>query len=226
MFENWSNVQQERLLNGEVVSNLICDLKSEETCVFYLRAQNCCFSINRKKGPASYTLSCFQSSASNKQVMSVDSDLLCIYPTFELCVENIDILCSNSFANQLAELANTEITQATSKKKGVDNIECRDVIEPKLVFEWISSILVANHSSVVVKDGTKVVKKLRDDIIHSNKLSPFRRSGLWMSIKVVLQIRLCEIYIDMPRNVSAVPLELNLERSSHDKVESIDVSYY
>ena len=34
MFENWSNVQQEMLLNGKVVSNLISDLKSEETCGF------------------------------------------------------------------------------------------------------------------------------------------------------------------------------------------------
>ena len=82
MFENWSNVQQEMMLNGKITSNL----KNDETCVFYLRAQNCCVIFKRKKGL--FTLLSFQASASNKQVMSVDSDLLGIYPTFEVHVED------------------------------------------------------------------------------------------------------------------------------------------
>ena len=193
MLEKWSFQQGDIYLNGKVISESLSNLKKNDTSVFYLRAQNCCLRVNRKHD-LSYTLSAFQASASDQQVMSIESDLLAIYPTFELDITNTNILCSESFGTQLAELANTKIDHAVSSKGGITNVECRDVPTPKFVFEWIAAILVANHSTVITKDGVKVFKKLRDDIIHSSKLLPFRRSGLLMSIKVVLQLRLYELF--------------------------------
>ena len=200
MFGKWSVLQGYEYLEGNEIHNSIKNLNENESTVFYLRAQNSCFIVNRKLGE-SYIISAFQASASNRQVMSADSDLLALYPAFSFHVKNKDILLSQSFANQLEELATGEITYATSKKARVDNIETRDVPESTMVFEWVPAILVAHHSSVNADNEKTIYKKIRDDIVHSNQLLPFRRSGLWMSIKVVLQLRLYQLFGDIDGKV-------------------------
>ena len=129
--------------------------------------------------------------------MSSLSDLLGVYPAFTFHVEHTNIVKSKCFAKQLVNLTTTPTSTATSTKAGEIQTEVRDVPTPTLLFEWIPAMLVSNQPNVNVDSTKKVVKKILDDIVHYGKLEPFRRSGMWISIKVVLELKLCEIYGDI-----------------------------
>ena len=196
MIKELVTMQQNINFEGHVVSAKIKNLKHSEIKVLplFLKEQNACviFKYNQNN---KFTFSAFQTSASNAQVMGNDTDLIGIYPKFSLNVVNEDILVSTSFGNQLADLARNATSYAISTKNGEEHNEIRDVPEPKFVFEWLSAVLIGSDSSLIVhQDQMKIVKKIRDDIVYVNKNYTFRRAGIWMAIKVVVQIRLCEIF--------------------------------
>ena len=192
-FKQWDETQGSEFLDGSQVHKAIKSLRKNQAAAFYLRANNACF-IVKLTNKDQYTISSFEPSANNQTVLSADADLPGIYPLFTVNVNDNDTLCSKSFAEQLACLANTTTIYGTAKKAGVELVEVHDVPNPKYAFDWIPSVLMPNDSSATVANATKVVKKIRDDIVYSTHSHPFRRSGMWTSIKTVLQIRLYDLY--------------------------------
>ena len=65
-------------------------------------------------------------------------------------------------------------------------------MNPRYVTEWLTA--VASADSPMSDYPVPVVKKIRDDVLWKGALLPFRRSSMWMSIKVVLQIMLSNMY--------------------------------
>ena len=193
MMNDWTILQKNVFLDGQLLSKRITNLKKSQALPLYMRQQNACI-ILKCSQENKLIFSAFQVSASNNQVMSNEADLIGIYPKFSLFVSNEDILRSNSFANQLADLTQNTTLFATSNKAGQKLNEIRDVPHPTVVFDWLPIVLVGTDSSIVVENDQKIMKKIRDDVVHENKLYPFRRSGMWMAIKVVLQLRLCELF--------------------------------
>ena len=194
MMKEWQNVQKVENFEGKNISSLIRNLEDGQMMPFYLKEQNSCIMFKKIKEDKTI-FSAFQVSASNSTVMGSQSDLIGVFPKFSLFVSNLDVLNSISFANQIADLGTTPSSFAYSNKTEMSKIENRDVPEPKLVFEWLPTTLVKSDSSeIIVDDDQKIVKKIRDDIIcDKDNDCPFRRSGMWMAIKVVLQLRLCEL---------------------------------
>jgi hypothetical protein len=193
MMKVWDIIQKVESFEGNKILSLIKKLKDGQMLPIYLKEQNSCiiFKIKEKK----IIFSAFQVSASNSTVMGTQSDLIGVFPKFSLFVTNLDVLYSISFANQIADLGTIQSSFATSNKTETAQIEIRDVPDPKIVFEWIPAILVSSDSlEIIFNDDQKIMKKIRDDIVcDSDNHYPFRRSGLWMAIKVALQLRLCEL---------------------------------
>ena len=194
MMKEWEIIQKNVNFEGNRLSEKIKNLKTNQVLPLYLKEQNACI-IFKYTPDSRFIFSAFQVSASNNQVMSANTDLIGLFPKFSIFVHNEYILRSTVFANQLADLTRNKISFAISNKSGQTQYEMRDVPEPKLVFDWLPAVLVGVNSSIIVENDQKVLKKIRDDIVfQKNKLYPFRRSGMWMSIKVVLQLRLCELF--------------------------------
>ena len=195
MLNKWFKIQESTCLSGKDISELIKKLKKNEAAPLYLKSQNACL-IFKKTINDKCLISGFQASANNNAVMSAKSDLITTLPVFTYNIDNTDILYSECFASQLADIANNEISYAKSKKAGIETDEIRDVPNSNLALEWIPLLLISAGTNGCVEDAQKIVKKIRDDVVHSNKLLPFRRSGFWFSIKAVLQLSLCELYGD------------------------------
>lgn len=97
------------------------------------------------------------------------------------------------FAEQLVVLDENQYEKAMpkAKKGGDDVIEIRNVADPMYVSKWLVAFLTNEDSTVVTgTDFPKIIKKIRDDVIFKGGDLPFRRSGLWMVMKVALRLNL------------------------------------
>lgn len=95
------------------------------------------------------------------------------YPTRAIVVEMSDLITSDAFAEQICHLHEVKC-----------NRENADVSRPKDMSQWLIGA-VSNRNSQVAIDFPIVSKKMRDD-----PGTGFRRSGLWIAMKVFLQLGL------------------------------------
>ena len=78
----------------------------------------------------------------------------------------------------------------TSKKAGRTTAEIRDTVHPGLVTDMLMAILASLGHPVSVR---QVHKRIRDDAIWDDSLLPWRRSSLWLAIRVTLQTSLLQM---------------------------------
>lgn len=76
---------------------------------------------------------------------------------------------------------------AKSTKAGDTVTEVRDSVHPALVTEMLMITLAALGQAVTVP---QVDKRVRDDVVWDNSLLPWRRSPLWLALRVTLQTTL------------------------------------
>lgn len=115
------------------------------------------------------------------------------FPTISVSIPYNNFVKSIAFAEQLVLLDENQYDKAMpkAKKGGVDVVETRDVADPMYISEWLLTSLSNKDSKIVTGHNfPEIVKKVRDDVIYKGGDFPFRRSGLWMTMKVVLQLNL------------------------------------
>lgn len=115
------------------------------------------------------------------------------FPTISISIPFDNFLKSMPFAEQLSLLDEYQYDKAMpkAKKSREEVIEIRNVADPMYVSKWLLSFLTNKDSNVVTgKDFPKTVKKIRDDVIFEGGELPYRRSGLWMTMKVALRLNL------------------------------------
>ena len=78
----------------------------------------------------------------------------------------------------------------TAKKAGLTMAEIRDTVHPGLVTDMLMAILASLGHPVSVR---QVHKRTRDDAVWDNSLLPWRRSSLWLAIRVTLQTSLLQM---------------------------------
>ncbi|KAJ7521861.1 hypothetical protein O6H91_19G071900 [Diphasiastrum complanatum] len=188
MMESWARIQQESV-NWEAVYKSIKALLPGQTFGLYVRAQNAGVTISIPAAKSrSATLAVFRVAASSTEVMSAPGDLSGIFPGWAVTT-SAERVQSTSFAKQVADLANSafEETLPKSRKAGTDVPESRDVADASYVIKWLLPA-VAGHSLITGEAGVvRMRKKIRDDVLWKNTRLPWRRSGEYMTVKVVLQ---------------------------------------
>jgi hypothetical protein len=104
-----------------------------------------------------------------------------------------DRLVDPSFREALAQLlaeldANTpEEAWPVVVKAYSQTPEIRDSLHPKFITEMLTGILRGIGQPV---DAARIHKRTRDDVLWNNVLKPWRRSPLWLLLRVVLQTSL------------------------------------
>lgn len=132
------------------------------------------------------------------------------FPATSIEVKRADVLHSHTFARQLDVLMSSEFQDAisVSQKSGEIVEEVRDVNNTIFISGWLPALLVTNASTQSFGDIPRIEKKIRDGVVRKNSfgnknicsisyvqvyrnaLLPFRRSGMWTTVKVVLNISL------------------------------------
>jgi hypothetical protein len=72
-------------------------------------------------------------------------------------------------------------------KAGSHTPEIRDTVHPKFVTEMLTGIL---RSMGHPADVSRIHKRTRDDVLWKDALKPWRRSSLWLLLRVALQTSL------------------------------------
>jgi hypothetical protein len=198
MLTKWDHFQEETL-DETKINHAIRSASDSETLSIYMANQNACIMITKKYENRDYNanVSFFQPSFKGEEIISIESDLICRYPFISIDMPSVVILHSETFARQICDLANCENDDSHfhTRKANQEQVEVREVNNPNLVVNWLLPFLLANDGRVIGPDHLTVVeKKMRDDVTYKSTLVPFRRSGMWTSAKVVLQMRMHELY--------------------------------
>ena len=136
---------------------------------------------------------CFEASPLPSAVMECQGSLLRTFPDQARAV-HISIFDDPRFRDELAawlSKLNTEVIDEMmpqSQKAGSSMAEIRDTAHPGLVSDMLMAILASVGQPV---QAQQLSKRTRDDVLWSNTLLPWRRSPLWLAIRVTIQMTLC-----------------------------------
>lgn len=136
---------------------------------------------------------CFEASPSAGAVIGCKGSLLRTFPAHARAVR-ISIFDDPRFRTELAatlskldmEVISEMMPQ--SQKAGSKMAEIRDTAHPGLVSDMLMAILASVGEPV---QAQQISKRTRDDVLWSNALLPWRRSPLWLAIRVTIQMTLC-----------------------------------
>lgn len=109
------------------------------------------------------------------------------YPTRVVRVPFSKLLKSKVCFQQLCTLKGRRMDKLSEDT----SIDDKNVPSTKYVTQWLLAVLANETSDIVSSDFPVISKKYRDDVIWNNSEDlPFRRSGLWIVVKAMLQLNL------------------------------------
>ena len=157
---------------------------------FLIRAQNAAVVFRRQADVTIFES--FEVSPKAENVMTTQGKLVCSYPGPAIEVPN-SIFDDDDFVSELANFLvhmNDDImpdAAATTRKAQSTVLETRDTAHPRYITELLTGILrgVGRPADVV-----RISKRVGDDVVWNNSKLPWRRSPLWLLIRVVLQTTL------------------------------------
>ena len=133
----------------------------------------------------------FEVSPKAENVMTTEGKLICSYPGPAIEIPNA-VFEDEDFLSELVNFLvrmNDDILDAApmSRKAQSTVIETRDTTHPRYVTELLTGIL---RSVGRPADIIRITKRVGDDVVWNNSKLPWRRSSLWLLIKVAIQTSL------------------------------------
>ena len=133
----------------------------------------------------------FEVSPKVENVMTAQGKLICSYPGPAIEIPNV-VFGDKSFLSELVNFLvrmNDDVLDATpTTRKGQSTVvETRDTTHPRYITELLTGIL---RSVGTPADIARITKRVGDDVVWNNSKLPWRRSSLWLVIRVTLQTSL------------------------------------
>lgn len=188
---------------------------------FHIRGQNAGLVV-RRRSEEQYSFESFELSPTASSVMETKGRLIRCFPGPSVAVNHAAMLkhpLRAALAELLTQLDTNTLDEAcpVTFKARSKTIETRDAINPMFVTEMLTGILRGIGEPV---DVIRIRKRTRDDVLWDNALLPWRRSPLWLLLRVALQTSLFDIEDHHHRNYKSFMiffmawiLELALEKS-------------
>ena len=170
------------------LSKTIPGLKVGQCLPVHILRQNAAVIITRQTDELVFEA--FELSPLNEQVVKTKGRLVRSFPAAAISVNTTKHTCSDLVpivAHTLATMSVEPVPdmQPVSTKAGASHEEHRDTTSPAAVTELFFGFLRGLGEPVSV---SAVQKKTRDEILWRNAEIPWRRSPMWLMIKVVLQL--------------------------------------
>ena len=156
-----------------------------------IKAQNAVLILRRTK--ELIVFECFEASPLDSAVMGCKGRLLRTFPAQARTIR-ISTFDDPHFrielATALSKLDMEVISEMMpqSQKAGSKMAEIRDTANPGLISDMLMAILASVGEPA---HAQQISKRTRDDVLWSNALLPWRRSPLWLAIRVTIQTTLC-----------------------------------
>jgi hypothetical protein len=133
----------------------------------------------------------FEVSPKAENVMTAQGKLICSYPGPAIEIPHAvfeDKCFLSELANFLVHMNDDTLDAApTSRKAQSTVLEARDTTHPRYVTELLTGIL---RSVGRPADIIRITKRVGDDVVWNNSKLPWRRSSLWLLIRVAIQTSL------------------------------------
>ena len=165
----------------------------------HIRAQNAALIVRRLSPDDFVQFEVFEVSPQNTAIMTTKGKLLCSYPGPAIQVP-VDIFKDECFLRELSSFlvqmdADCLDSTPTASKAGSVVYEVRESVHPKYISELLVGILRGYGQPAVVD---RITKRIGDEILWDNAYKPWRRSPLWLSLRVTLQSSLRAAYLYKP----------------------------
>ncbi|KAN0080270.1 hypothetical protein V8E55_009836 [Tylopilus felleus] len=189
MLDNLSaSVQFEILDESQTVSQLT-SMNVGDVLAFLVRAQNA--AVLFRKQETCTIFESFEVSPKAQDVMTTRGKLICSYPGPAIEIPNT-VFEDESFLSELANFLvrmNVDVLDAapTSRKAQSTVTEERDTTHPRYITELLTGIL---RSVGRPADIVRITKRVGDDVVWNHSELPWRRSSLWLLIRVAIQTSL------------------------------------
>ena len=164
----------------------------------HIRAQNAAIIVRRPAlGTDFVQFEVFEVSPPNTDVMKAEGKLLCSYPGPAIQVP-VDTFMDECFLRELSSfLVQMDVdildSTPTASKAGSVVQEVRETVHPKYISGLLVGILRGFGQPAVVH---RITKRIGDEVLWDKAFKPWRRSPLWLALRVTLQssMRLDNIY--------------------------------
>ena len=162
----------------------------------HIRAQNAALII-RNLSSDIVQFEVFEVSPQNTAIMTTKGKLLCSYPGPAIQV-SAGIFMDECFRQELSSfLVQMDVdfldSTPTTSKAGSTVCEVRETAHPKYISELLVGILQGcGHPAVV----DRITKRVGDEVLWDDAYKPWRRSPLWLTLRVSLQssLRVSNLY--------------------------------
>ncbi|KAF9730176.1 hypothetical protein PMIN04_012727 [Paraphaeosphaeria minitans] len=152
-----------------------------------IKAQNACILISRQPGHLNFEF--FELAPTNEAALRA-TRLTRTFPGYasRVAVDRImDKSLQKSIAGTIAKMATQSAPgfQPQARKNGQDEDEHRDTTAPGLVTDFLMTVVAVLGETTDVK---RITKATREDVLWTRCEQPWRRSPLWLLVRVVLQL--------------------------------------
>ncbi len=164
-----------------------------DTLIFHINGQNACVIFRKRATEVIYEA--FEVMFPNENVMGAIGKLISSFPGPVIAVpsETFDVPAfRRELASFLVEMHNDHLKEAspTSRKAGHNVIEEREPPHPRFITQLLTGILYGQGGRAA--DVKRFSKRINDDVRWLNAKLPWRRSPIWLVLRVALQSSLFE----------------------------------
>ncbi|KAL8900129.1 MAG: hypothetical protein Q9207_005838 [Kuettlingeria erythrocarpa] len=190
MLKNWIATKPHRDLSEQRLERSLSMMEPGDVLPIRIRAQNAAIIFRHIENAIS--IECFELSSRSADVMICNGALLRTFPAHGLSIP-IDVATDPKFRQELClflgrlALETVDEMMPQAKKAGSARVEVRDTCHPGLVTEMLMTTLAAVGKPIRV---LQVQKRIRDDVLWNDCLLPWRRSSLWLLMRISIQTTL------------------------------------
>ncbi|KAI6118454.1 hypothetical protein F5141DRAFT_1212382 [Pisolithus sp. B1] len=189
LLQNLYEATRLQQLEETLVASQLESMTAGDVVAYLIRAQNA--AVVFRRGTGETIAESFEVSPTAAAVMGARGKLVCSYPGPAIAVPDVvfdDAVFRLELAHFLCEMDKDSLDAApTSRKAGSKVLETRDTVHPRYITELLTGILRAVGRPAEVQ---RINKRIGDDVVWRDARLPWRRSSLWLVIRVVLQTTL------------------------------------
>ncbi|KAG1853151.1 hypothetical protein DFJ58DRAFT_883919 [Suillus subalutaceus] len=189
MLQNLKDSIRFSAMSAKEVESQISVMDNKDVLVYMIRAQNA--AVVMRKLESETIFESFEVSPDPTAVMGAKGKLICSYPGPAITVPDTNIdnaTFAAELANFLVHMDEDVLDAAATRTKAKSTVlEERDTTHPRYITELLTGILRGLGS---IADVPRIRKRIGDDVLWDSAKLPWRRSSLWLVIRVALQTTL------------------------------------
>ncbi|KAF7977108.1 hypothetical protein HWV62_4707 [Athelia sp. TMB] len=188
MLEHLKDTQEYEALSEHSITNAITEMQTGDIIALYIRAQNAGMITRTLSNERIFEF--FEVSLPNHDVMAAQGKILRSFPGPAVAVPRTiadNALFIDELSSFLVQMNVDIIDPPQTHKAGSKVDEVRDTTAPHYITKLLTGILRGMGRPA---DIQRIQKRIAEDVLWKNAYAPWRRSPIWLIIRVALQTSL------------------------------------